>query len=128
MFAMCTGESSGRDEAWETALDRVQANREAGYPAAPEAPVRRSLDGLARVLSEHDGETVEHEPEPNLGPVWRAARERRAAASFRIEWSEDDGEWVATVEGQPSISWLAATPVQALQGLLAVLEADATEG
>lgn len=36
---------------------------------------------------------------------------------FRVTWSEADGEFVATCVEFPSLSWLAASPEQALHGL-----------
>jgi hypothetical protein len=37
--------------------------------------------------------------------------------TYRVAWSVEDGEHVATVAEFPSLSWLAATPVEALAGL-----------
>ncbi len=70
-------------------LERAHANRKAGYPAADgtpkrRKPVRQVPDAFVQTL--RDGEArlgeVEHEPEPNLGEVWRAraGREQDAAA------------------------------------------------
>lgn len=41
--------------------------------------------------------------------------------SYRVAWSLEDDEFVATVAEFPSLSWLAPSQVQALQGLEAVL-------
>ena len=41
--------------------------------------------------------------------------------SFRVFWSEQDGEHVATVAEFPRVSWLAPTPDEALAGLTAAL-------
>jgi predicted RNase H-like HicB family nuclease len=41
--------------------------------------------------------------------------------SFKVVWSNEDSEYVATVEQYPSLSWLAKTPVEALQGLEGLL-------
>jgi predicted RNase H-like HicB family nuclease len=41
--------------------------------------------------------------------------------SYRVTWSAEDGEHVATVAEFPSLSWLAATPVEALAGLADVV-------
>lgn len=41
--------------------------------------------------------------------------------TYRVAWSVEDGEHVATVAEFPSLSWLAPTPVQALDGLAAVV-------
>ena len=41
--------------------------------------------------------------------------------TYRVTWSAEDGEHVATVAEFPSLSWLAPTPVEALAGLAAVV-------
>jgi predicted HicB family RNase H-like nuclease len=41
--------------------------------------------------------------------------------TYRVAWSVEDGEFVATVAEFPSLSWLAPSQVEALQGLEAVL-------
>jgi predicted RNase H-like HicB family nuclease len=41
--------------------------------------------------------------------------------TYRVTWSAEDGEHVATVAEFPSLSWLAPTPVEALTGLAAVV-------
>ena len=50
--------------------------------------------------------------------------------SFRVDWSGEDEEFVATCVEFPSLSWLAATPQEALAGmhqLLAEVIADLEE-
>jgi predicted RNase H-like HicB family nuclease len=42
--------------------------------------------------------------------------------TYRVTWSAEDGEHVATVAEFPSLSWLAATAVEALAGLAAVVQ------
>jgi len=37
--------------------------------------------------------------------------------TYRVTWSEEDGEYVALCIEFPSLSWLAATPEKALQGI-----------
>lgn len=37
--------------------------------------------------------------------------------TYRVAWSAEDGEHVATVAEFPSLSWLAPSPVEALAGL-----------
>ncbi|MCL2455816.1 MAG: type II toxin-antitoxin system HicB family antitoxin [Micrococcales bacterium] len=37
--------------------------------------------------------------------------------TYRVAWSGQDGEHVATVAEMPSLSWLAPTPLEALDGL-----------
>jgi hypothetical protein len=37
--------------------------------------------------------------------------------TYRVAWSVEDGEHVATVAEFPLLSWLAPTPVEALAGL-----------
>ena len=41
--------------------------------------------------------------------------------SYRVTWSAEDGEFVATCLEFPSLSWLAPTQIEALQGLEAVV-------
>jgi len=41
--------------------------------------------------------------------------------TYRVAWSVEDGEHVATVAEFPSLSWLAPSPVEALTGLAAVV-------
>jgi predicted HicB family RNase H-like nuclease len=41
--------------------------------------------------------------------------------TYRVAWSADDGEFVATSLEFPSLSWLAASQIEALQGLEAVV-------
>lgn len=41
--------------------------------------------------------------------------------AFRVHWSEEDEEYVATCPDFPSLSWLAPGPVEALKGLLGVI-------
>jgi predicted RNase H-like HicB family nuclease len=50
--------------------------------------------------------------------------------TYRVTWSAEDGEHVATVAEFPSLSWLAPTPVEAYAGLENVVRdvlADLTE-
>ena len=44
--------------------------------------------------------------------------------TYRVTWSEEDGEYVGLCVELPSLSWLAATPEEALQGVRRVV-ADA---
>lgn len=41
--------------------------------------------------------------------------------SYRITWSAEDDEFVAACLEFPSLSWLAPTQVEAIQGLVAVV-------
>ena len=41
--------------------------------------------------------------------------------TYRVAWSAEDGEFVATVAEFPSLSWLASSQIEALQGLEALL-------
>jgi len=41
--------------------------------------------------------------------------------TYRVAWSEQDGEHVATVAELPSLSWLAPSPLDALSGLAALV-------
>src|ERR1700682_5150714 len=42
--------------------------------------------------------------------------------TYRVEWSPEDGEWVGLVAEFPSLSWLAADPVDAVRGIRDVVE------
>src|SRR5579871_6120719 len=59
-------------------------------------------------------------------PGWKRRRTRRLMTmtmpdathyAYRVTWSAEDGEHVATVAEFPSLSWLAPTPAEALAGL-----------
>ena len=41
--------------------------------------------------------------------------------AYRVIWSAEDGEYVATVAEFPSLSWLASNQIDALRGLERVL-------
>lgn len=41
--------------------------------------------------------------------------------TYRVSWSAEDEEFVATCLEFPSLSWLAGTQVEALQGLVDVV-------
>lgn len=41
--------------------------------------------------------------------------------AYRVAWSAEDDEFVATVAEFPSLSWLASSQIEALQGLEALL-------
>lgn len=40
----------------------------------------------------------------------------------RIEWLEEDREWVVTSEAYPGLSWIAASPLEALKGYMKMVE------
>lgn len=41
--------------------------------------------------------------------------------AYRVQWSADDNEYVATVAEFPSLSWLDAEQAEALRGLAALV-------
>ncbi|SDC04059.1 Predicted nuclease of the RNAse H fold, HicB family [Raineyella antarctica] len=41
--------------------------------------------------------------------------------TYRVTWSVEDGEYVATCAEFPSLSWLAGSQAEALQGLVALV-------
>ncbi|PIS92432.1 type II toxin-antitoxin system HicB family antitoxin [Cutibacterium acnes] len=45
-----------------------------------------------------------------------------ARYSFRVTWSPEDTEFIATCVEFPSLSWLAGTPEEALTGLRIVVD------
>ena len=69
--------------------------------------VRQVLDAIARLEAEKN-ERVTTMPEATH-------------YTYRVTWSVEDGEHVATVAEFPSLSWLAPTPVEALAGLADVV-------
>lgn len=40
---------------------------------------------------------------------------------YKVEWSDEDQEWVATARDYPSLSYLSSEPVDALEGLVGIL-------
>lgn len=42
--------------------------------------------------------------------------------TYRVSWSAEDDEFIATCLEFPSLSWLAASQLEALEGLQAVLQ------
>lgn len=47
--------------------------------------------------------------------------------AFRVEWSTEDNEFVGLVAEFPSLSWLAPTRAEAMQGIVGVVEQVAAE-
>lgn len=47
--------------------------------------------------------------------------------TYRVAWSAEDGEHVATVAEFPSLSWLAPSPAEALMGLTGVVHGVLTD-
>ena len=47
--------------------------------------------------------------------------------TYRVTWSPDDGEFVGLCAEFPSLSWLAATREDALEGILRLVEDCATD-
>lgn len=45
----------------------------------------------------------------------------RGEPMYKVEWSDEDQEWVATVRGYPSLSYLSLEPVDALDGLIGIM-------
>lgn len=41
--------------------------------------------------------------------------------AYHVAWSAQDGEYAATVDEAPSLSWLDEDPVEALKGLVKLL-------
>ena len=44
--------------------------------------------------------------------------------NYQIVWSEDDNEYVALCDEFPSLSYIAKTPKEALEGLLEIIEVE----
>lgn len=51
----------------------------------------------------------------------------RDVYTLRVHWSDEDAEWVATVDEYPSLSWLAVSAEIALLGLAELLADMADE-
>lgn len=51
-----------------------------------------------------------------------ATRPEVSHYTYRVSWSAEEDEFVATCLEFPSLSWLAGTQVEALQGLEAVVQ------
>jgi len=47
--------------------------------------------------------------------------------TFRVIWSEEDGEFVGLCDAYPSLSWLAPTRKEALQGIRNLVESIVAE-
>ncbi|GIK56664.1 MAG: hypothetical protein BroJett015_23270 [Chloroflexota bacterium] len=47
--------------------------------------------------------------------------------TYRVIWSEEDGEYVGLCAEFPSLSWLASTPEEALQGIRQVVAEVVTD-
>jgi predicted RNase H-like HicB family nuclease len=47
--------------------------------------------------------------------------------AYRVEWSPEEDEFVGLVAEFPSLSWLAPTFVEAMQGIVGVVEQVAVE-
>jgi predicted HicB family RNase H-like nuclease len=47
--------------------------------------------------------------------------------TYRVTWSEEDGEYVGLCVEFPSLSWLAATPEEALGGIRAIVAEVVTD-
>jgi predicted HicB family RNase H-like nuclease len=47
--------------------------------------------------------------------------------AYRVQWSDDDQEYVALCAEFPSLSWLAKTPEAALKGIRAMVAQTVTE-
>ena len=47
--------------------------------------------------------------------------------TYHVIWSEDDNEYVGLCAEFPSLSWLAATPELALQGILNLVNSTVTD-
>lgn len=50
--------------------------------------------------------------------------ERRSVKhyTYRVEWSPEDGEWVALCGEFPWLSWLAVSPTDAFAGILRLVD------
>lgn len=42
--------------------------------------------------------------------------------NYNVRYSDEDQEWVATSPSYPSLSWLAESPEEAIQGLTRIID------
>lgn len=42
--------------------------------------------------------------------------------TYKVEWSEEDGEYVGTVEESPDLSWVDDSPTKTLAGIRRITE------
>jgi predicted RNase H-like HicB family nuclease len=42
--------------------------------------------------------------------------------TYKVEWSEEDGEYVGTVEESPGLSWVDDSPTKTLAGIRRITE------
>jgi predicted RNase H-like HicB family nuclease len=96
------------------------------------SPQNVRFDDLAKICADHFGEPrqdgTSHKVYKMRSPGWKRRRTRRVMTmpdathyTYRVTWSAEDGEHVATVAEFPSLSWLAPTPGEALAGLADVV-------
>jgi predicted RNase H-like HicB family nuclease len=103
------------------------------------SPQNVRFDDLAKVCADHFGEPRQDgashkvyktpwQGDPRVNIQRGKDGKRRVTMmpdathyTFRVAWSVEDGEHVATVAEFPSLSWLAPTPVEALAGLADVV-------
>jgi predicted RNase H-like HicB family nuclease len=96
------------------------------------SPQNVRFDDLAKICADHFGEPrqdgTSHKVYKMRSAGWKRRRTRRVMTmpdathyTYRVTWSAEDGEHVATVAEFPSLSWLAPTPGEALAGLADVV-------
>lgn len=87
-------------------------------PGHPGLPLPLRVPGAGPSAQGVDGQGLGadgHRPEV---PISRS----QADVTCRTAWSTEDNEFVATCDEYPSLSWLAPTSTEALQGLERLLE------
>jgi hypothetical protein len=58
-------------------------------------------------------------------PVCAKAHPGTKTRTYRVVWSSESNDWIATCDQFPSLSWLDDSPSSALDGLLTLLVATA---
>lgn len=78
-------------------------------PATDAAPVAHAVDAPGQLTGSF------HKAALNAGPVSRGIVDRYI---YSIQWSSEHHTYVGTVLELPGLSWVASTPLQALQGII----------
>lgn len=78
-------------------------------PATDAAPVAHAVDAPGQLTGSFPKAAL------NAGPVSRGIVDRYI---YSIQWSSEHHTYVGTVLELPGLSWVASTPLQALQGII----------
>lgn len=100
---------------YEDEVQKANASIKELSTTTPVEQIESHVLGELKVLGELEEFNTEVTlPSPTVSPV---------LCSYQVKWSEEDREFVATVTEFPSLSWVASSPVGALQGLVRLVDA-----